>query len=199
MAKVKDSTLQNYKAQISWTTDKKLPFSQGYTINALIKEYQIPAIRWGYDGSLIGLETKRQYLFWRDLGTSLEFKGLINKNGGEEKPKQKTEKTLDKKVITREKYYYFLNVLPPLTMGKQETILFLEKYDKSLQKAAYIKKPAVLGAFMQGEGLDKHTIYVREKGGKYYELGQTREAWNTEMFRYYNWKELSQKEIDRLN
>lgn len=48
-------------------------------INAVIKEYGIPVKRWGYSGSLIGVETNKQYLFWRDRGTHLEFKGILDK------------------------------------------------------------------------------------------------------------------------
>lgn len=79
MTQAKKSTLENYKSKIKFTTKKNLPFSQGYAINALVKNYKIPVKKWGYDGALIGLETNKQYLFWRDIGGELEFKGLLNK------------------------------------------------------------------------------------------------------------------------
>jgi len=76
---LKKSTLEGFKNQIKWSTDKSLPFAQGYSINFVIKRYKIPAKAWGYHGSLIGVETNRQYMFWRDNGVSLDFKGLLNK------------------------------------------------------------------------------------------------------------------------
>jgi len=72
-------TLQSYKNKIKWTTERNLPMMQGSLINELISRYGIPAIAWGYDGSLIGIETRKQYLIWRDKGGMAEFKGIINK------------------------------------------------------------------------------------------------------------------------
>jgi hypothetical protein len=51
----------------------------GNNINTLIAHYKIPAIKWGYSGSLVGIETKKQIMVWRDKGSHLEFLGLTNK------------------------------------------------------------------------------------------------------------------------
>lgn len=72
-------TLQKYKNEIKWGQQEELPMTQGLAITNVIERYDIPAKQWGYSGSLIGIETKKQYLFWRDRGSELEFKGIINK------------------------------------------------------------------------------------------------------------------------
>lgn len=79
MVKATKKTLESYRNEIKFGTENNLPMSQGMAINSVIKEYQIPAIAWGYSGSLIGVETKKQIIIWRDKGTHLEFKGLIDK------------------------------------------------------------------------------------------------------------------------
>jgi hypothetical protein len=58
-----------------------MPMSQGMAINRVIKEHKIPARAWGYSGSAIGVETKKQKILWRDKGVHLEFLGIVNKNG----------------------------------------------------------------------------------------------------------------------
>ena len=73
------SKLKVYKRKIKWGTPKSMPFSQGWAINQVIKTYNIPAIKWGWNYDVIGLQTKKQYLFWRDNGGNLSFLGLINK------------------------------------------------------------------------------------------------------------------------
>lgn len=65
--------------QIPFNTEKDLPFSQGYAIIEVIKKYEIPAIAWGYTQDLIGVETNRQYILWRDEGWRLVFLGLMDK------------------------------------------------------------------------------------------------------------------------
>ncbi len=79
MVQANEKTLMSYKRKIKWGREKSLPFAQGYAINEVIKQYKIPVIRWGYSFDIIGVETKKQYIFWRDRGGELEFKGLINK------------------------------------------------------------------------------------------------------------------------
>lgn len=86
MTKAKESTLLTYRAQLQWGNRKDLPAIPGMNIAGVIKEYRIPAIRWAYSGSLIGIETKRQFLFWRDVGGELVFKGLLNKKVEDEQP-----------------------------------------------------------------------------------------------------------------
>jgi hypothetical protein len=80
MARATQKTLESYKNKIVFGTEQSLPMGQGYAINSVIKEYNIPAIAWGYHGSLIGVETKKQFIIWRDRGTHLEFKGIIDKD-----------------------------------------------------------------------------------------------------------------------
>lgn len=80
MVEATKNTLTSYKNEINWGKEKSLPFMQGNAINTIIKEYRLPAIRWGYSGSLIGIETEKQYLIWRDKGHALEFKGIIEKS-----------------------------------------------------------------------------------------------------------------------
>lgn len=73
--------LKSLVKKVRWTTQKtNLPMSQGWAINELIKLYRIPAKSWGWAGSTIGLETNKQYLFWKDNGGELEFLGLVNKS-----------------------------------------------------------------------------------------------------------------------
>ncbi len=79
MTQAKKTTLQSYKRKIKWTNKTDMPFGQGWAINEVIKRYKIPAKRWGYWHSIIGVETNKQYIFWKDLGGELEFKGLLNK------------------------------------------------------------------------------------------------------------------------
>ena len=79
MVKATKKTLNSYRSEIKWGTKRELPMAPGMAIKSVIKQYRIQAIRWGYSGSLIGVETKKQIMIWRDKGTHLEFKGLINK------------------------------------------------------------------------------------------------------------------------
>ena len=79
-------SLISYKNEIDWFDinhlygGKGVPFSQGIIADTVIKQYKIPAIRWGYNGSLVGVETKKQIMIWRDKGAVTEFKGIINKS-----------------------------------------------------------------------------------------------------------------------
>lgn len=76
---VSQSTLKSYSSKIYWAThDESLPFMQGEAIKRVITEYEIPATDVGYDGSLIAVKTKNKIMFWRDLGTHLEFKGILD-------------------------------------------------------------------------------------------------------------------------
>lgn len=73
--KSKDELKQLIK-KIKWGKEKEMPFSQGWAINKVIKKYKIPAKKWGYDYDVIGVQTKKQRMLWRDAGTKLEFLGL---------------------------------------------------------------------------------------------------------------------------
>lgn len=53
--------------------------SQGMAIKKVIQTYKIPAQKWGYSGSAIAVETKKQKILWRDKGTHLDFLGIVNK------------------------------------------------------------------------------------------------------------------------
>ena len=81
MFRVSPKTLQACNDKIGYGTQQKLPMSQGSMMNEIAKTYKIAAIRWGYHQDLIGLETKLQFLLWRDCGSHAEFLGLINKDG----------------------------------------------------------------------------------------------------------------------
>jgi len=74
-----ESELRKYVKQVKWGTQKSMPFSQGWAINKVIEEYKIPAKKWGYYVDIIGVETKKQFIFWKDGGSELEFLGLVNK------------------------------------------------------------------------------------------------------------------------
>jgi hypothetical protein len=76
---VKQKTLMKHIKTIIFGIEQKLPMSQGMAIQIVIDTYKIPAIKWGYNGSLIGIETKKQIMVWRDKGSCLEFLGLMNK------------------------------------------------------------------------------------------------------------------------
>ena len=77
---VSAKTLEKYNKKIEYGTQQKLPMSQGSMMNEIAKKYKIPAIRWGYQFDLLGLETKKQFLLWRDCGSHAEFLGIINKD-----------------------------------------------------------------------------------------------------------------------
>jgi len=79
MFNVSDKTLQKYRKLIKFSTDKEGPMMQFSNINFLVNRYKIPAKKWGYHQDLLGIETKKQVMIWRDAGGHLEFLGLINK------------------------------------------------------------------------------------------------------------------------
>lgn len=82
--------------------------------------------------------------------------------------------------ITRKRFDYFLNVLPPLVMGKFEVICFLKEFDLNpIHKELNDFKDL----FVQGEGWDKHNIYGVKKG-EYFKIGTTLKEWDAEYFRY---------------
>ena len=77
---VSPETLKRYHKKINYQNlDAEFPFSQGYLLKYLREHYKVPAIRAGYAGDLVSLETKRQFIIWRDTGVGAEFIGLINK------------------------------------------------------------------------------------------------------------------------
>jgi len=59
----------------------KLPMSPGILIQELIKRYKIFPQRVGYNPLMghVSIETKKQFILWRDNGVGAEFLGLINK------------------------------------------------------------------------------------------------------------------------
>jgi hypothetical protein len=81
--RVTPATLKKYKNQIKFGQEKSLPMSQGLLIQEIIKQIGIRPIGWGYHFNLVGLETKKQFLIWRDTGVSAEFLGGINKDGSD--------------------------------------------------------------------------------------------------------------------
>ena len=84
MAKAKPSTLQKYRSTLTWQDlpADDLPLGQGLALKEVIERYEIPARRVGYgQTSIIGVETNNQIMYWRDHGSHLEFKGIVNKDG----------------------------------------------------------------------------------------------------------------------
>lgn len=101
--------------------------------------------------------------------------------------------------ITAKHYDRMLEVLPPLTYGLSETTDFLREKDDNQEVLLRMKRAGAVGAFMQGEGMDRHDIYIATRDRNYYKVGRTKNAWNTEMFRYNNWRDMSDEEIKRYN
>lgn len=66
-------------SQIPFNTEDDLPFMQGWALVEVVRKYNIPAIAWGYTQDLIGIETEKQYIVWRDEGWRLVFLGLMDK------------------------------------------------------------------------------------------------------------------------
>lgn len=79
MANLKENTLKAYWAKMTKTKSKDLPYSQGYAIKMILGKYDIKPIQFAYTTDLVGIETAKQKLIWRDKGLSLEFLGLIDK------------------------------------------------------------------------------------------------------------------------
>ena len=75
---LKQASLQSLSKKVKWGTEKKMAFSQGFAINTVIKRYKIPAIKWGHSFNVIGVETNKQQMFWRDNGGELVFLGLLD-------------------------------------------------------------------------------------------------------------------------
>jgi hypothetical protein len=98
--------------------------------------------------------------------------------------------------LSKERYMYYLEVLPPLTLGKNETLRFLKELDNNPEMIKKLKDADEV--YMQGEGWDKHDIYMK-KGDQHYRVGKTKNVWNTEMFRYNDWGRMSDKELSRYN
>jgi hypothetical protein len=141
---MKPETLKKELKKIQWfnaETVEKLPFSQGYLLNELIKHYKIPAKELGYHMDLIAVKTNMQIMAWKDTGIGARFLGLINLTDGsveqhaDDTTKQslvfETQAELWKEIkkrdydnirglkakITEEQYMDMLEVLPPLKMG----------------------------------------------------------------------------------
>lgn len=72
--------LKKVLREIKLGQEQSLPMSQGLAIKEVIKRYKIPAQRWGYSGSAIAVQTKKQKILWRDRGSHLDFLGIINED-----------------------------------------------------------------------------------------------------------------------
>lgn len=85
MAQKTQAYLKSIIKKLTWKPlGKSLPMSQGLALKFLIKHYKIRGIKkLGYSGghSAIGIETGKQYLFWKDTGVGVEFLGIVNKKG----------------------------------------------------------------------------------------------------------------------
>jgi hypothetical protein len=75
---MREKGLRDLAKQIKWGTEKSLPMCQGMAIQAVIKEYHIPAKEWGYHLDKIGVKTQKQMLFWKDTGIGVSFIGIID-------------------------------------------------------------------------------------------------------------------------
>ena len=146
----KEKAFRGYIEKIKWGQAATMPMCQGMAIKAVIKEYKIPAKLWGYWFDVIGVQTNKQTILWRDIGTGVQFLGLLNKDTDKvelSKPDERVEhkmfKTYEelraevrkrdyqdikglKAKITEEDYDNFLNVLPPL--GWKKNTFYLSEF-----------------------------------------------------------------------
>ena len=86
--------------------------------------------------------------------------------------------------ITTDKFYYYLEVLPPLVMGKTQVKRFLDVFDDNTKAIRIINLTGFNDLFIQGEGYDNHQIYGVTSDKKYYYIGDTVKKWDTSDFRY---------------
>jgi hypothetical protein len=100
------------------------------------------------------------------------------------------------KEISEKKFYWKLEVLPPLLMGKDMVKCFLSYFDENIEIVNDINTKEFTDLFIQGEGWDKHEIYGVTKDGKYYYLGETKKQWETENFRYDDTGNFMPKKIE---
>jgi hypothetical protein len=75
---MKEKGIRELATLIKWGTEKSMPMCQGMAINAVIKEYHIPAKEWGYHFDKIGVKTNKQMMFWKDTGVGVSFIGIID-------------------------------------------------------------------------------------------------------------------------
>lgn len=85
---VDKETLLKYQKDIEYHKIKpglKMPMSPGILIQELIKRYKMPALAVGYNPRMghVAVETKKQFVLWRDNGVGAELLGVINKDGSE--------------------------------------------------------------------------------------------------------------------
>ena len=102
------------------------------------------------------------------------------------------------KKISEKRFDYMYEVLPPLLINLRDVVLFLKTKDNNPELIAKIKKAKPIEGFMQGEGFDRHDIYIQTKRG-FYIVGKTKKVWNTEIFRYNDWSKMTDAEIRRYN
>lgn len=153
---MKPETLKARLKAVKWhriETDFKMPFSQGYLINELLKRYFVgekkpKVLAVGWDLDVVAIKTTRQIMAWKDNGIGARFLGILNYLDGtvEQHPddtgvKQKkvfnTFRELTKAIekrnynnilglkarITGAEYDHFLNVLPPMKFTGDSFIL----------------------------------------------------------------------------
>lgn len=84
---MKPETLKAKLKEIEWhkiESKFKMPFSQGYLINDLLKRYfvgkgkkpRVVAVGWYLD--TVAIKTPRQIMAWKDTGTGARFLGILN-------------------------------------------------------------------------------------------------------------------------
>jgi len=81
---VDQKTLKQYNKNIDYQKVEpglKMAMSPGLMIKHIIENYKIPALSVGHDcrSGNIGIETKKQFILWRDCGSHAELLGLIQK------------------------------------------------------------------------------------------------------------------------
>ena len=131
MAQASENTLKSYKSKIDFGTEENLPMSPALAINEIISKNKIPAIAYGYDGTLIGIETKISYMFWR-IGTDIEFKGtLLKSKATNTKPKSELLFSIDNIEESKEELRNILKQKFPYvsvvhsTLGGDETVTIM--------------------------------------------------------------------------
>jgi len=127
-----------YKSKINWGKHKTLPMMPGEAIKSMVKHYKMFPIAVGYYLDVIGVETAKQVILWKDDGVRVSWLGMLDKDTDKitlpkPKPEVKAElfptyRALVKEInkrgyenikglkakCTEEEYDEMLNVLPPL-------------------------------------------------------------------------------------
>jgi len=150
-----EETFKYYVRKIVWGQEEKMPMIPGIALKAVCKEYKIAAKSWGYYMDVIGVQTGKQIILWRDTGSDVSFLGMVNKTTGDIDLASKKEPVKEvvigtfrklvteierrdykninglKAKVTEEVYDDMLNCLPPLAW-KDDTFYMSEFQTGSL-------------------------------------------------------------------